>query len=117
VQYKYDAWGNRIEKTVDTNGDGNVDSTARFAYDGWKTGPQQSFVGQENFDVWADLDGSNNVATRYLRGDVVPRLFGVSICRNPVFGIVGRAGGPCTPLPTMGRAPRGRPPRPQGSPV
>src|SRR5262249_31312453 len=41
----------------------------------WKTGPQRSFVGNENWDVWADLDGSSAVQTAYLRGSVVDQLF------------------------------------------
>ncbi len=32
-------------------------------------------IGTENWDIWADLDGSNNVQTRYLRGDVVDQVF------------------------------------------
>src|SRR3954469_17361472 len=41
VDYKYDALGNRIERTLDGDGNGSVDTTERFGYDG------------EN--VWADL--------------------------------------------------------------
>src|SRR5262249_34802202 len=75
--YRYDAFGNRVEKKVDNNGDGAFDSTQRYALDGWKTGPQKSFVGLENWDVWADLNGAtgNTLQTRYLRGDVVDQLF------------------------------------------
>jgi RHS repeat-associated protein len=75
VEFKYDAWGNRVEKKVDNNGDGTWDTTQRYAYDGWKRGPQGAFVGNENWDVWADLDGSNNLQTRYVRGDVIDQLF------------------------------------------
>jgi uncharacterized protein RhaS with RHS repeats len=32
-------------------------------------------VGNENYDVWADLTSSGSLATRYLRGDVVDQLF------------------------------------------
>ena len=43
-----------------------------YGYDGWKTDSGQGgFIGLENFDAWADLDGSNNLQTR--------RLFGNSI--------------------------------------
>src|SRR5207247_6133652 len=31
--------------------------------------------GLDNWDVWADLDGSNNLQTRYVRGDVTDQLF------------------------------------------
>ncbi len=57
VQYKYDALGNRIERTEDSDGNGTVDVTQRFGYDG--------------ANVWADLDGSNGLTYR--------RLFGPSI--------------------------------------
>src|SRR5205814_1707975 len=74
---------------ADLNGDGAVDlavsnytsnsisvllgqnpapsSKERYAVEGWnpaKSGP----VGTENFDVWADLNGSSSLTTRYLRG-------------------------------------------------
>jgi RHS repeat-associated protein len=32
-------------------------------------------VGNENWDVWADLDGSSSLTTRYVRGDVIDQLF------------------------------------------
>src|SRR5215831_13757258 len=62
--FKYDAFGNRIEKIVDGAPVGPVTLDQRYALDGWKTGPQTSFVGNENWDVWADLDSSNNLTTR-----------------------------------------------------
>ena len=40
-----------------------------------KTGPQKSFIGNENWDVIIDLDGSNNLAMRYVRGDAIDALF------------------------------------------
>jgi len=40
-------------------------------------------VGNENFDVILDLDGSNDVQTRYLRGDVVDELFGRAEMSGP----------------------------------
>ena len=46
-------------------------------------------VGNENYDVWADLDGSNNLQTRYLRGDVVDQLF----ARVNMSGATGRPTG------------------------
>ena len=54
VQYKYDALGNRIERTEDSDGNGTVDVTQRFGYDG--------------ANVWADLDGSNGLTYRRLFG-------------------------------------------------
>jgi RHS repeat-associated protein len=58
--YVYDAFGNRIEKDVWTQSSGTTTVT-RFAYDGQ--------------NVWADLNGSNALQTRYLRGDTVDQLF------------------------------------------
>jgi len=75
VQYKYDALSNRIAKEVDEDGDTDIDTMQRYAYDNWKTGPQTSFVGNENADVWADLDGSSSLTTRYLRGDIIDQIF------------------------------------------
>jgi RHS repeat-associated protein len=54
VQYKYDALDNRIERTEDSDGDGNVDITERFGYDGQ--------------NVWADLNTNNNITYRRLFG-------------------------------------------------
>ena len=34
-----------------------------------------SFTNTENWDIWADLDGSNNLKTRYVRGNAVDELF------------------------------------------
>jgi acyl-CoA-binding protein len=84
-EFKYDAFGNRIEKRIDADGNGTWDTTQRYALDGWKNlyapspltgeGRGEGFVGNENWDVWADLDGSSSLTTRYIRGDVVDQLF------------------------------------------
>jgi RHS repeat-associated protein len=74
VDFKYDWWGNRIEKDIDSNGDGAVDTIQRYAQDGWDSAKPKP-VGTENFDVWADLDGSSSLTTRYMHGDVVDQLF------------------------------------------
>jgi RHS repeat-associated protein len=50
--YVYDALGNRIEKDV---WQGGVTTVTRFAYDGT--------------EVWADLNSSNQLQTRYVWGD------------------------------------------------
>ncbi len=50
VTYEYDALGNRIEENV--TGSAVTAEVTRFAYDG--------------SNVWADLDGSNNLVTRRL---------------------------------------------------
>ena len=72
--FKYDAYGNRAQTALDRNGDGVVDSTQRYAQDGWNPA-KPSPVGLENWDVWMDEDGSNALQTRYVRGDVVDQLF------------------------------------------
>ena len=57
--YVYDALGQRIEKDVWTQGSGSAVIT-RFAYD--------------RGEIWADLDASNALQTRYVRGDRVLEL-------------------------------------------
>ncbi len=74
ADYEYDVFGNRIQTQVDSNGDGIIDTTTRYAYDGWKPTGAGS-MGNANWDIWADLDNTNTVTTRYLRGDVIDQLF------------------------------------------
>ena len=76
VTFKYGPFQERLEKDVTTGST----VTTRFGYDGWKVnldafGNPATYVGNENWDVWVDLDGSNNLQTRYLRGDAVDQLF------------------------------------------
>src|SRR5262249_53390628 len=74
--FKYDAFGLRIEKDDDGAGP-HTASVSRFAYDAWKVmldaagAKKARFVGTENWDVWVDLDGSNALQVRYLYGDGV----------------------------------------------
>jgi RHS repeat-associated protein len=75
--YMYDVYGNRVEKQVWTSASGTT--TTRFALDGWKNpvdGSSQPYAlkGNENFDVWAELDGSNQLTMRRLFGDEVDQL-------------------------------------------
>jgi RHS repeat-associated protein len=58
--YVYDALGNRIEKDVYIQTPA-TSTVQRFAYDGSA--------------IWADMNGSNGLVTRYLRGDQVDELF------------------------------------------
>ncbi len=76
VDYEYDVFGNRIERDLDfiDDVDSENDSTERYSYDGWK--PGGGFVGNENWDVWADFDGSNTFQQRYVRGDQIDQLLG-----------------------------------------
>jgi hypothetical protein len=74
AEYRYDPWGNRIEKKVDWNGDAVWDTTQRYVLDGWNP-VKPTPIGNENWDVLLDLNGSNGLETRYLRGDGVDELF------------------------------------------
>jgi RHS repeat-associated protein len=70
--YKYDAFGNRIEQDVTVC---DVTTVQRYALDGWDPA-KAGGVGNDNWDVWADLNCSNSLTTRYLNGDAVDQLFG-----------------------------------------
>jgi len=75
ADYAYDAFGNRIAKAVDSDGDGPLNSEVlRFALDGWNSA-KATPIGNENWDVWADLDATGSLTTRYLRGDIVDEVF------------------------------------------
>jgi RHS repeat-associated protein len=58
VTYTYDVLGNRVQQDKWKTGGSTV--TTRFAYDG--------------LNVWADLDGSNNLQVRYLYGDETDQI-------------------------------------------
>ena len=74
VEYKYDAFGNRLAKEIDLDGEGELGvEVQRYAIDGWNPA-KASPVGNENFDVIADLDGSSSLTTRYVRGDKVDEV-------------------------------------------
>jgi len=76
IDYKYDPFGNRLEEDVTTySGQTGTTVVTRFGYDGWNPA-KGAPTGNENYDVWADLNGTNNLQTRYLRGDLVDQLFG-----------------------------------------
>jgi RHS repeat-associated protein len=71
VDFKYDWWGNRLEKDVTV---GSTTTVQRYALDGWDPAKPRP-VGTENFDVFADLDGTSSLTTRYMHGDAVDQLF------------------------------------------
>ena len=80
LDYSYDVYGNRLTRTQ-SDGSLAVGGVERYAYDGWKTnldsqGNSATFVGQENWDVWADLDGSNALTMRRVFGNSVDSLVG-----------------------------------------
>jgi RHS repeat-associated protein len=68
--YGYDVFGNRIVKSVTM---GETTTTQHFAQDGWNPA-KPTPIGNENFDVWADLTDEDELDVRYLRGDAVDQI-------------------------------------------
>jgi RHS repeat-associated protein len=71
VTFKYDAFGNRVEKDVTV---GSTTTTQRYVVDGWDPS-KAGAPGTGAFDVFADLNGSNALTTRYINGDALDQLF------------------------------------------
>jgi RHS repeat-associated protein len=69
--YKYDAFGNRIEKDVTTTGT----VTTKFAMDGWNPDKPPG-MGNDNWDVLFDINGSGSLTNRYMQGDGTDQNFG-----------------------------------------
>jgi RHS repeat-associated protein len=65
--YLYDVFGNRIEKDVWQTGGSTT--TTRFAWDN----PVDPGLGGSG-NMWADLNGSNGLVTRYILGDSLDQL-------------------------------------------
>ncbi|MBX9680507.1 MAG: RHS repeat-associated core domain-containing protein, partial [Gemmataceae bacterium] len=66
----------RVRKIVDIDGAGiGPAATTRFALDKWNN-TKPTPIGTENTDVWADLDGSSSLQSRYFRGDFVDQILG-----------------------------------------
>jgi YD repeat-containing protein len=73
--YRYDVFGNRIEKAVDWDGDGpNAAVVTRYVLDGWNNS-KPTPIGNERFDIHAELDGTNQLIARYLHGDEFDQTF------------------------------------------
>ena len=75
VDYKYDVYGNLIERTQYSGT--TLVSDQDFGYDGWTTnldaqGNSPGYTGNENFNVWATID--NTTATLQSR-----QVFGNSV--------------------------------------
>ncbi len=74
VTYVYDALGNRIERSA---WDGTSTTVERYAYDGWDTAKPRP-IGNEQFDVFIDLDGTSDLTMRRLHGpgfdEVIARI-------------------------------------------
>jgi RHS repeat-associated protein len=47
---------------------GSVEQDTRYAYDGWNPA-KQGGIGNEAWDIWADMDADNQVTTVYFDGD------------------------------------------------
>jgi RHS repeat-associated protein len=77
VDYTYDVLGNRLSTSVGKTSDGTLNSpvVTKFAQDGWNTA-KGTPIGNENYDVWADIKADGSLKTRYVRGDAVDELFG-----------------------------------------
>jgi RHS repeat-associated protein len=69
IDYKYDAFGEEIEK--DLNGSALV----KFGIDGWNSN-MPSPTGNENMNIWADLAGTGAMYTRQLSGNGVDQHLG-----------------------------------------
>jgi len=70
-----DVFGNRIEKAVDWDGDGpNAAVVRRYVLDGWNNSKPTS-IGNEHFDIYAELDGTNQQIARHLHGDGFDQTF------------------------------------------
>ena len=60
ADYKYDIFGNRIEKTVDDDGDTVIDLTERYAHDAWddwecvvdRRGKREATLSREANGLW-----------------------------------------------------------------
>ena len=64
VTFHYDAFGNLIERDAFN---GSTTTTTKYELDGWDPA-KPTPVGNENFDTWAELDGSNTLVTRRENG-------------------------------------------------
>ena len=72
--FKYDVYGNRVEQDLWSSGPAtSSEVVTKFAVDGWNPA-KGTPVGNENFDVWADLTGTGALQTRYLNGDAVDQI-------------------------------------------
>ncbi len=73
ASYKYDVFGNRLEQDYFEIPLATT-QVQRYAYDGWDPATPAG-SGTENFSIWADLNATSSLTTRYLRGDAVDQVF------------------------------------------
>jgi hypothetical protein len=57
VNRRDDAFGNRINSQIDTNGDGIIDVARRYAHDAWNPA-KAGATGLAKWDIWADVIAS-----------------------------------------------------------
>jgi RHS repeat-associated protein len=81
LTYVYDALGNQIERDA---WNGSTTTTTRYGLDGYDPA-KPTPIGNENYDTWVELDGSNNVVTRRENGTG----FDQAIARQNALGTVG----------------------------
>jgi RHS repeat-associated protein len=77
LDYKYDYFGNLIEKDehVWAYGVDDGGTTYLYFYDGWDPAKANA-AGTSGWDVWSDVDGDSNLVSLYLLGDGVNQIFG-----------------------------------------
>ncbi len=102
VDYKYDLFGNRLEKDVWEAALGLA--VTKFAYDGWDPS-RGSPVGNENWDVWADLNADGSLQTHYLRTDAIDAVFArIGASGSPEWYLTDRLGSIRDVLSAAGQA-------------
>jgi hypothetical protein len=79
VLYKYDAMDKRIERDVDTDGNGTIDTAEKYGYD------------RQN--IWAVLDINSTFGARYLYGPGVDDV-NVRVMSNGAVAWYRRSRGP-----------------------
>ena len=64
----------------------------KFALEGWNPAKSTSPVGNENWDIWADLDVGGSLTTRYMRGDAVDQIFAELGAGGPLWTLTDHLG-------------------------
>ena len=73
IAYTYDIFGNLIQEAVTIS---SVTTTTRFAVDGWNPAESGLAAGGDNFNVWAVMNGSSSLTSRYIYGDGIDQPLG-----------------------------------------
>jgi hypothetical protein len=81
--YIYDVFGNLIEEDVYN---GSTTTVSRYVRDGWNP-DKPAPIGDENYDIYAVLNGSNALQTTYMPGDATAQtLARISVYNLEVDG-------------------------------